>query len=225
MSEGGINPKSLLAVLRGALDRRVKQRSRDTIVSNAIDDPSEPLVQRVTEPDACDHCKLLGNSRPIKPRQVAREYHQYCKCHIALVFRKAVKRVRRTGQVGHVTYIKKRRDLELHERIGLDMLTLHGISPTVLAEDHLAAANIDLLINERLWEMKNVTNHKASVKNQLKRAREKWEKLQLKEPVRVVFTTYDCRSDFSKVVESVRRKQGYDEAIVVSGEEIVYITK
>ena len=84
------NPKSLLAVLRGALDRRVKQRGRDTVVENAVNDPVKPLVQRVVEPDACDHCKSLGNSKPVDPRKVASEYHQYCKCHIKLVFSKAI---------------------------------------------------------------------------------------------------------------------------------------
>ena len=81
-----IKPKPLLSVLRGALDRRIKQRARDTMVRNAVEDPAKPYAQRVVEEDACDFCRQLGTSRPVKPSQIASRYHQYCKCHVALFF-------------------------------------------------------------------------------------------------------------------------------------------
>ena len=86
MDDGAIQAKSLLAVLRGAIDRRVKQRSRDTLKKNALEDPAKPLAQRVVEEDACDFCQRLGNSKPVSPAKVASEYHNYCKCQIALLF-------------------------------------------------------------------------------------------------------------------------------------------
>ena len=95
MSDKGVNHKSLLAVLRGALDRRVKQRSRNTVIDNAIEDPAKPLAQRVVEADACDKCKEFGDSLPVDPQKVASEYHQYCKCHVAILFQKVEETAKR----------------------------------------------------------------------------------------------------------------------------------
>ena len=78
--------KSLLSVLRGAVDRHVKQRPRDTIIRNAIEDPAEPLAQRVTESDACDFCNQFANGEPVNPRKVSEKFHQFCKCHFMLFF-------------------------------------------------------------------------------------------------------------------------------------------
>ena len=79
----------------------------------------------------------------------------------------------RNSHSNETVYQKPRSQLEEHERACIDHLEANGIFPTVLAEDPRAPANIDLMIDGQLWEMKNVTNHRSSVKNQFKRVREK----------------------------------------------------
>ena len=86
--------KSLLSAIRGALDRHVKQRPRDAIIRNAIDDPAEPLVQRVTENDACDFCSRFANGKPVNPRDASEKFHQFCKCHFMLFFQETKHRSR-----------------------------------------------------------------------------------------------------------------------------------
>lgn len=81
--------KSLLSVLRGAIDRHVKQRPRDSFIRNAIDDPAEPLVRRVTENDACSFCNKHANGQPVNPRNASEKFHQFCKCHFMLFFQES----------------------------------------------------------------------------------------------------------------------------------------
>lgn len=86
MTDSEPRVKSLLAVLLGAVDRHVKQRPRDTIVRNAVDDPAEVYAQRVTENDACDFCSRFANDAPVDPSRVSEKFHQFCKCHFMLFF-------------------------------------------------------------------------------------------------------------------------------------------
>ena len=121
--ENGIQAAALLAVLRGAVDCYVKQRSRDTVLNNAIEDPAKPQAQRVVEPDACDHCKILGNSLPVDPRKVANWYHQYCKCQVMLVFRRAARKI---DSAFPARYAKKREELLSNERFFAEHKTVVG---------------------------------------------------------------------------------------------------
>ena len=57
------------------------------------------------------------------------------------------------------------------------------------------------------------------------RDRKKWRKLGLDEPVRIVITTAGCSDSFEAVVEAVKSKAGYDEAIVVSETSICRVRK
>lgn len=129
------------------------------------------------------------------------------------------------GKVPTAIYEKQREELEEHEKAGVDWLCSHGIVPTVKLEDPKAAANIDFEIWGQPWEMKNVTNSGSSVKNQLGRAKKKWPRLGLSEPVRVVVTLFDCTESIDAVCASVLEKGGYREVIVVSKEEMRLIRR
>lgn len=122
-------------------------------------------------------------------------------------------------------YEKPRASLEPHEKKGVDWLVKNGIRPTVKQEDPTAPANIDFEIDGQPWEMKNVTNAESSVKNQLARARAKWRKLELDEPVRIVFTMDGCDDSIESVAESIRQREGYSDVIIVSDAGIVKIQK
>ena len=112
-------------------------------------------------------------------------------------------------------YEKPREALTDNERAGVDHLLDNGHIVTVLKEDSSAAANIDLSIDGNMYELKNVTNTSSSVGNQIGRAREKWHKLGLKKPVRMILTTENARDTFDELVESARGKKRDDEVIVM----------
>ena len=86
MSDIEIVRKSLWKAIYGAIDRHVKQRPRDSFKRNAIDDPAEPLVKRVTNNDACSFCNRFASDKPINPREASEKFHQFCKCHFMLFF-------------------------------------------------------------------------------------------------------------------------------------------
>ena len=132
---------------------------------------------------------------------------------------------KRSALMGDAYYEKPRAELEDHEKKGVDWLLGHGIRPTVKREDPTAKANLDFEIDGQPWEMKNVTNAGSSVSNQMSRAKKKWRKLGLDEPVRIVITTAGCSDSFEAVVEAVKSKAGYDEAIVVSETSICRVRK
>lgn len=115
-------------------------------------------------------------------------------------------------------YEKPRELLADHEKNGVDHLLDNGFPVKVLLEDPKAPANIDFEIRGSLWEMKNVTNKKSSVSNQFKRARAKWKKLQLDDPVRVVFTTENAADNFDDIVRAIRERKHVDEMIIVFSE-------
>ena len=153
-----IQPKPLLAVLRGALDRRIKQRARDTIVRNAVEDPAKPYAQRVVEEDACDFCKQLGTSRPVKPSQIASRYHQYCKCHVALFFQETRFKERFTNR-GQLEKL----GIEVEEgavhddydnRVAITLTSL-GKRVRFLAEAQDGTRRADSLVDGVLIEFKN----------------------------------------------------------------------
>lgn len=77
---------SLVSALRGLVDKHVKQRPRDTIVRNAIEDPAKPLARRVTEEDACEFCVGEADGKPVSPAKASRHFHRFCKCHYLLFF-------------------------------------------------------------------------------------------------------------------------------------------
>ena len=120
---------------------------------------------------------------------------------------------------GYVTYEKPRERLTANEKACVDWLALNGVSLTVNDEDPAAPANIDLTIDGKLWEMKNVTNVSSSVGNQLRRVRRKWWKLGLGKPLRAVFTTEGSTDAFDAIVATLAEKKHDDERfIVLSGE-------
>lgn len=110
---------------------------------------------------------------------------------------------KRSSLMHDAFYEKPRAALEEHERRGIDHLLENGIVPTVKREDPLAKANIDIEIDGQLWEMKNVTNNRSSVSNQLSRGRKKWFKLGIDEPARIVVTCEECDDSFESVCESI----------------------
>lgn len=132
---------------------------------------------------------------------------------------------KRSSLMGDAFYEKPRAELEEHEKKGVDWLLKNGIRPTVKQEDPTAKANLDFEIDDQPWEMKNVTNAGSSVSNQMSRAKKKWRKLGLDEPVRIVITTAGCSDSFEAVVEAVKSKAGYDEVVVVSETNICRVRK
>ena len=126
------------------------------------------------------------------------------------------------GKPAEITYLKPKESLHHHEIAGIEHLSKAGIRVIVGEEDPTAIANIDLIINGRNWEMKNVTNSKSSVSNQIKRARIKWYKLNIKSPCQVVFTCEDCHDDFKDVVKGLeeRRHEGEEFLIISYAEDL-----
>ena len=84
--------------------------------------------------------------------------------------------------------------LEEHEKAGVKKLLSNGVNVKLLLEDPEAAANFDFEVMGVPWEMKNVSNSKSSVSNQIKRARVKWVKLGKSDDMRVVITAEDDMS-------------------------------
>lgn len=124
---------------------------------------------------------------------------------------------KRSSFMNDAFYEKPRAELEEHEKRGVDHLLRNGIVPTVKQEDPKAKANIDFVIDGELWEMKNVTNARSSVGNQLSRGRKKWFKLGIGEPARFVVTCEGCDDSFESVCMGIadRLQQG-EKCIVIS---------
>lgn len=100
-----------------------------------------------------------------------------------------------------------------------DFLARSGFSVTLLDEDPLAPANIDALIGGQPWELKNVGDGKHSIEDQLRKAKKKWTRLALEEPVRVVVSCFGrTKSDESAVEEIIRRSRYWDEVMFISSD-------
>ncbi|TNU89036.1 hypothetical protein FIC87_12615 [Eggerthella lenta] len=126
---------------------------------------------------------------------------------------------KRSSLMGDAFYEKPRAELEDHERRGVDHLLRNGIVPTVKREDPKAKANIDFEIGGELWEMKNVTNARSSVGNQLSRGRKKWFKLGLGEPARFVVTCEECEDSFESVCKGIAERLQQGERCIVLSED------
>lgn len=129
-------------------------------------------------------------------------------------------------KLGTVSYTKSRALLEEHEKAGIDYLTLNGFDLDVIKEDPKAPANLDISMDGKLWEMKNLTNSGSSVSNQVKRAREKWYKLGIRTPVMCVFTNDGNTNSFDEVCAAlnVKRKAG-EVFLVVAADGIIRTLK
>ena len=112
-------------------------------------------------------------------------------------------------------YEKPRTRLRDHEIACIAHLEMNGIYPVVLAEDPKAPANIDLMIDGQLWEMKNVTNNRSSIKNQFKRSREKWRKLGLLGNPHIVMTTEGAAVPVESIVDSVLERIREGEVVMI----------
>ena len=72
------------------------------------------------------------------------------------------------------------------------------------------------------WEMKNVSNSKSSVSNQIKRARVKWVKLGKSDEMRVVITAEGCPDSRADVIAAVdKRLRDGEEAVIVFDEKTI----
>lgn len=107
-----------------------------------------------------------------------------------------------------------------HEQRTVDTLVSMGIKPKTIKEDDNAPANIDLKINGCLWEMKNAGNGRHSVEGNLQKARNKWKKLGLQSPVRVILTSCNTQRSLADLVEEVLKRQKYwDECLVIASDK------
>lgn len=150
--------EGLLAVLRGAVDRHVKQRPRDTIVRNAVEDPAKPLARRVTERDACDFCNRFANGEPVDPAKVSERFHQFCKCHFMLFFQETGYREKFANdkeleRIG-VT-MEEGADPDYHEKRDAMVLAALGRKVRFLKRHPSGARRADTLVDGELVEFKN----------------------------------------------------------------------
>lgn len=130
-----------------------------------------------------------------------------------------------TGKEPEPVYTKPRSALEEHERAGVDWLKGNGFALETVPEDPKAVANLDLKMNGRLWEMKNVTNAKSSVKNQMARAKKKWAKMGNPGEAYVVLTMYGCSDSIGDVSAAVSAMGEFRQALIVGDEGVVRIKK
>lgn len=130
-----------------------------------------------------------------------------------------------TGKEPEPVYTKPRSSLEPHEKRGIDWLKGNGFALETVPEDPKAVANLDLKMNGRLWEMKNVTNAKSSVKNQMARAKKKWAKLGNPGEAHVVLTMYGCADHIGDVADAVSKMGEFRQALIIGDEGIVRIRK
>ena len=129
-------------------------------------------------------------------------------------------------KLGSVKYVKQRDLLEEHEKAGIDYLLLNGFDVETIVEDPDASANLDISMNDELWEMKNLTNCASSVSNQVKRARIKWFKLGLSSPSRCVFTNEGNRDGFGETCAALEKRRRHGEVfLVVSGSGVIHVLK
>lgn len=105
------------------------------------------------------------------------------------------------------------------EQAGIRHLRANGIEPFAPLEDPAAAENIDLVMNGKLYEMKNVTNKTSSVGNQIARVRKKWWKMGLSKPVRAVFTTENASDSFDEIADEIFSRKRDDEEFIVLSDE------
>ena len=129
------------------------------------------------------------------------------------------------GGRGIVTYTKPRSELEPHEAAGIDRLSALGWDIETVPEIGDAPANLDIVMDGREWEMKNVTNAGSSVGNQMGKKKKKFWKAGKPGEGRCVITTVGCSDSFDDVVNSVRNQRGYVEAIVVGEGEFERIER
>lgn len=127
-------------------------------------------------------------------------------------------------KIGAVKYTKPRSMLEEHEKAGVDYLMFNGFDVETIIEDPDARANLDISMNGGLWEMKNLTNAKSSVSNQVKRARVKWFKLGIRTPMTSVFTSEGNKDGFDETCAALeeRRRSG-ETFIAISPKGVVRI--
>lgn len=129
-------------------------------------------------------------------------------------------------KLGTVSYTKSRALLKEHEKAGIDYLTLNGFDLDVIKEDPKAPANLDISMDGKLWEMKNLTNSGSSVSNQVKRARVKWYKLGIRTPVMCVFTNDGNTNSFDEVCAALNAKRKAGEVfLVVAADGIIRTLK
>lgn len=120
------------------------------------------------------------------------------------------------GKPGIVTYTKPRSELTDLERAGIDWLASRGRDLETIPEIGDAPANLDVIMGGEEWEMKNVTNARGSVSNQLRRIREKWRKLGRQDSPRGVITCEGCEASLDEVCDGIalRIKDGEKYVVV-----------
>ena len=130
-----------------------------------------------------------------------------------------------TGKEPEPKYTKPRSALEPHERKGVDWLKGNGFALETVREDPRAAANLDLKMNGRLWEMKNVTNAESSVKTQIARARNKWLKRGNPGEAHIVLTMDGCADPIEDVAKTASSMGSYKQVLIVGDAGVLRIRK
>ena len=126
------------------------------------------------------------------------------------------------GKPGIVTYVKPHSELLEHERAGIDWLARRGYGLETIPEMGDAPANLDIRMGGEEWEMKNVSNARGSVSNQMQRIRDKWRKLKRTDRPRGVITCEGCDASLDDVCDgvSLRIKDGERYLVVYKDGEI-----
>lgn len=153
---------SLVSALRGLVDKHVKQRPRDTIVRNAIEDPAKPLARRVTEEDACEFCVGEADGKPVSPAKASRHFHRFCKCHYLLFFQETryQDRIVDDSALRSVGIdMEEGADPDWYERRDALVLAALGRKVKFLKRHPHGPRRADTLIDGELVEFKNPTGN------------------------------------------------------------------
>jgi len=130
------------------------------------------------------------------------------------------------GHAALVVYEKKQNRLTVGEKESISVLSeKHGITLTVNKEIRSAPANIDFTIWGQLREEKSPDNStRANVFRNVKDARDKWIKLNLEQPVNLVYSNiYGLRNDADVLADLIGAMQHYgvDKIIFIKNDKSI----
>ena len=124
-----------------------------------------------------------------------------------------------TGKECKSTFIKAYDELNESEKLAYKAMHNSGFDVTTIKEKN-KQKNIDFMLGEELWEVKNVGEGKHSAEDRLREAKHKWKDLNVSQPVRTIVTTLDNNKPIKQVIEELKRRipRYSDEVILVLDE-------
>lgn len=201
--------KTIKGQMSKANDKAVKAYNLTTR-ENILNDPTCPKIERVARPGCCSFCDSKAGfySRPSEDNEHS---HRDCKCV-------EIPRLKN----GCIKYTKPRGKLTSGEKIAVDTFKDYGYSIITLNEIPDAKANLDFIINKKLYEHKNVTSE-SSVSSQINRARKKFMIIRGIKP-RYIFTSDGAKVKDEVLINAIaKRVHKGERALFVSNGMIISI--